>query len=427
MGILGFLKKRKGFNLVFEDVTNLRNLVSCDIDLYGRKMHETGSLISSLLRLDDTLVFELRSRPSSYIYPIGLYHHPWQWAGHPYNRERPTSIFDDIPMVVMDDLRSGRALLLFDQVQEASQARWLYDWFHHNLSEHGIPPDSLVYCTGDISASDSYDAYCRDNDVTDKINLLSDLVIQCYDICHYTGYHAITWEEQMRHKSQMVTDVKLYNCLNRRITAPRQWLYLRLAEEGLISDGIVSMDRFEKTEPLYNHIEYPIDKAEKHIENLPMHVDITDFADNPFMNVNMDVYLNSWFSIVTETTATINDDSVMITEKSMKPMIAGHPFMVWGNRKTLRYLRELGFKTFPELWDESYDTVYDFYRLDRIIRNVIEAKKIEDKMEWFKRCEDSVCHNQEMALKMSWDSSRQYGMLNKIWCELISNKERYLI
>ena len=101
--------------------------------------------------------------------------------------------------------------------------------------------------------------------------------------------------------------------------------------------------------------------------------------------------------------------------------------MVWGNRKTLRYLRDLGFKTFCDQWDESYDTVYDFYRLDRIVDNVKKMKSLDDKMEWFKRCEDVTCHNQELALKMSWDSSKQYGMLKKVWLELIADRGMYQI
>lgn len=48
-----------------------------------------------------------------------------------------------------------------------------------------------------------------------------------------------------------------------------------------------------------------------------------------------------------------------ITEKTMKPVAFEHPFVVYGNRGTLRKLREWGFETWDHLWDESYDEIVD--------------------------------------------------------------------
>lgn len=44
-----------------------------------------------------------------------------------------------------------------------------------------------------------------------------------------------------------------------------------------------------------------------------------------------------------------------ITEKTYKPIYMQHPFMVYGHSNTLTRLRELGFVTFDNLFDESYD------------------------------------------------------------------------
>lgn len=43
------------------------------------------------------------------------------------------------------------------------------------------------------------------------------------------------------------------------------------------------------------------------------------------------------------------------TEKTVRPLIAGKPIMVYGPRGFLSQLRDLGFKTWNDLWDESYD------------------------------------------------------------------------
>lgn len=43
------------------------------------------------------------------------------------------------------------------------------------------------------------------------------------------------------------------------------------------------------------------------------------------------------------------------TEKTVRPLTAGKPIMVYGPRGFLGRLRDLGFKTWDDLWDESYD------------------------------------------------------------------------
>ena len=48
-----------------------------------------------------------------------------------------------------------------------------------------------------------------------------------------------------------------------------------------------------------------------------------------------------------------------LTEKTFKPIRAGHPFIVVGNDSLLHLLHLLGFETYSQCWDESYDNVID--------------------------------------------------------------------
>jgi hypothetical protein len=79
-------------------------------------------------------------------------------------------------------------------------------------------------------------------------------------------------------------------------------------------------------------------------------------------------YDDTWFSIVAEsyvdemniTTWGTNRTPYLgpwpfITEKTFKPIAFQHPFQVLGHSGTLARLRKLGFETFPEMFDESYD------------------------------------------------------------------------
>ena len=49
--------------------------------------------------------------------------------------------------------------------------------------------------------------------------------------------------------------------------------------------------------------------------------------------------------------------SLQLTEKIYKPIAYRTPFIVAGSVATLKHLRSLGYETFPEMFDETYDTV----------------------------------------------------------------------
>jgi len=48
-------------------------------------------------------------------------------------------------------------------------------------------------------------------------------------------------------------------------------------------------------------------------------------------------------------------EKVHLTEKICKPIVMQQPFILFGGPHSLKYLRSYGFKTFSDIWDESYD------------------------------------------------------------------------
>lgn len=73
--------------------------------------------------------------------------------------------------------------------------------------------------------------------------------------------------------------------------------------------------------------------------------------------VNADSYIDTCFSLVTETI--FDYPYTFRTEKIWKPIIMEHPFVVAANRGFYRDLHAAGFRTFGHLIDESFDTLDD--------------------------------------------------------------------
>jgi len=110
--------------------------------------------------------------------------------------------------------------------------------------------------------------------------------------------------------------------------------------------------------------------------------------------LNVDAHLKSFLNIVTETL--YDNDSLFISEKTYKPIYLCQPFIVFGNPFTLNKLHELGYKTFSNWWDESYDTETDLKkRFNKIVKvmetiselNLDELKELKNEMQ------DVIVHN----------------------------------
>lgn len=80
-------------------------------------------------------------------------------------------------------------------------------------------------------------------------------------------------------------------------------------------------------------------------------------------------FVNSTFSIVLETL--FDDNRIHLTEKILKAIACGHPFILAGTCGSLRYLKSYGFKTFSPWIDESYDDEPNsVVRLQKIIQTM---------------------------------------------------------
>jgi hypothetical protein len=85
-----------------------------------------------------------------------------------------------------------------------------------------------------------------------------------------------------------------------------------------------------------------------------------------------DDYTTTGIEVVLETL--FDDDRWHLTEKTLRPIACGKPFMLAATAGSLQYLRNYGFETFDGLIDESYDTISD--SSERLNAVVQEMKRI---------------------------------------------------
>ena len=101
-----------------------------------------------------------------------------------------------------------------------------------------------------------------------------------------------------------------------------------------------------------------------------------DKNDRP---VDVNHIKNSYFNIITESymynksLPQSHKTIFEMSEKTYKALIC-QPFIHLGSYGVLKYMRSMGYKTFPELFDESYDDIIN--HTDRLLAVVDAIEKV---------------------------------------------------
>ena len=120
-----------------------------------------------------------------------------------------------------------------------------------------------------------------------------------------------------------------------------------------------------------------------------------DYNSVDYQTTNLEVVLETLF----------DDDRLQLTEKILRPIACGHPFMIASTQGTLEYLQNYGFKTFGDLIDETYDTIED--PVERLQAIVIELKRIANlpivqKEILFSSMRDVADYNRRLFFSTEW-------------------------
>ena len=114
--------------------------------------------------------------------------------------------------------------------------------------------------------------------------------------------------------------------------------------------------------------------------------------------------------LVTETVATGRRHH--LTEKTFKPIAMGMPFIIVGTQGSLRYLRSYGFRTFGDLWDESYDDEPDD---SKRIEKIAQVLKLLDGLEEHRQ---DVFESAQEIVRHNWNHFYGGGFEAILWQEL---------
>lgn len=310
---------------------------------------------------------------------FGVYH----YRDRLHNFHRADGLLDNnvITPQVLDRIKNKKAYFLVTLFYEGYLDDDLLESMGDYFTQKQIPLTQVIYLTNCANGSEVYEDFCRRKNKIPEMNMEYFPVFRI-DKCDTKD--AIL--KSLHIKYQTGPRKKTFLCFNRRYNDHRLMLYLAMVQKGLIDQCYYSMD---KTQP---EADRSFIENCKHLLSrfpdmglssedvlaadklLPLVLDNPNFSSYP-MEPNSDpvrhLYNNSLINIITETY--FFNKIIHVTEKTYKPIAFMQPFILVGAAGSLQHIKDMGFKTFSEFWDESYDLEKDDKKRFAMIMSVIES------------------------------------------------------
>jgi hypothetical protein len=300
----------------------------------------------------------------------------------------------DVPRAAFERIVAGQATLVFDASGEGPA----FDLhtagtLHRMLREIGIPPERTVYLTQNRAWGEVYSGFCYAMSVQPVQVLHYDYYIRNFFRNHEADGEAAFNARLAAFEGRAAQREKRFVCLNNNPRPAKVLLLLKLLAGGQYDQGFVSFPGFDKTinaqatkrtavmmdALALRGLESVAAKLMPFIHQLAAKGSIQFGAADPGAiqpahytplanDAGLDEYNRAWFTVVTESEI---EGPRRITEKPFKPLANFSPYINFGNPGSLALVREFGFRTFGEVFDESYDTELDVRRRFQMIHDEI--------------------------------------------------------
>lgn len=277
----------------------------------------------------------------------------------------------------------------------------IYDVIHDIIDDMEEHENNFFALTMALDGPEVYEQYRIRTNKRKKLTLIA------YSFCEKVAsdnHLDVTYEVKPKNKN--------FLCFNKVERYHRLYLYAHAIKHGWLQNSYYSFQGsgapienklVEHATPKLPRIEpWVRETLMQHLDTIPLTLNITDTRNNPVMLEPDDLryFSDSHLSIITETIfydaskieANVRNNILLnfqyepaykfITEKTFKTIAAKHPFIMVGSCHMLKYLRELGYKTFHPFIDETYDDVSDDEeRMNCITNEILRLNSFSD-VEW---------------------------------------------
>jgi len=301
--------------------------------------------------------FYTQSQGETY-YPFFLKHLPDHFPIH-----------DLVDPIHIDQLRKGNirpivilvteSFNLFETFNNNSASNTPYHRFMNTMARQGIPEENFIWVV-------------NNPDIDNQVSSLKGKGVKISS--RFTHFNFFLQHQAKLSKKAVFQPPKFFrhHYISLAAGEPRHHRYgitYQLYKSGLVSKGKVSCTEFKNFSYRFSNCEHSQNNIDttrylkkldiekdgdihSFIRSLPLNIDFKSDPTDDIMSEHH-LYDDIFIDLVNETHQP--DNQIFVTEKTFRPVSHLRPFLINGDKFTLRHLKSLGFKTFNNWWDESYD------------------------------------------------------------------------
>ena len=290
----------------------------------------------------------------------------------------------NIPDNILEMIKNNNGYFLLEACHDSINLDAFFDNVHILFINHKVPINKAILLLGHATAKEEYNKWCDNRGI---------LPIDKASIFSYQWGEINASKEIQNHiineNLNFYKRSKTFLCYNRKTKPHRSDLLALFYKFDILSDSYFSMpEHCVESSALWKTL-YRLGVADLGMNDakrrkiilglvdvnktdalqalFPLNIDgITKVSDmEKIINQPYSVYDSALISVVTESNFVNNQ--IYHSEKTWKPIANNHPFIIVGPAGSLENLKSLGYRTFSDFWDESYDLeTNDTYRLMRI-------------------------------------------------------------
>lgn len=194
-------------------------------------------------------------------------------------------------------------------------------------------------------------------------------------------------------------------CLSRLHKSWRAVAMAHLVQQGVLTNSVWSYCNTPDQPESFQDCAIEIDRfsqlrwyTAKFLADAPYLADnLSDSERNDHSHLVMDHFASTFCNIVLESQFDVDHSGgVFVTEKTFKPIKHGQLFFVAGAAGTLGHLRRLGYHTFDDILDTSYDLELDHTLRWQIFVECVAKAKATGLQKLHSEAIESIRHNQQL-------------------------------
>jgi hypothetical protein len=289
-----------------------------------------------------------------------------------------------------------------------------FDILHYNCEKYNVNPEQVIFVSANLLDEKNYENYSKSKNK--KLKIFS------FNFFEKVAEAPLEWRSLIENGEDILPKItlenvkaeveknfqdKLFSSLSRLNRYQRTIATFLLSQHPASKHALISHNKLKLDKPdIWLQVaglqDYGLDNFLKWLDSLPLIIDHDDFETNwAIQTPYAHIHHKTLFQIVNETyQSNFNNTSLFYSEKTFRPMICMQPFIIYGQPGCNRYLKELGYITYDDYFNLSFDDEpNDTVRYKLILEIVsklcsqLETMSRQEQIKWRFKREDILMHN----------------------------------